>query len=210
MSEQHYFTAQPRTASRPARIRVELPDLSVELLTDRGVFAYAQLDRGTETLLRTIPTPARGSRLLDLGCGYGAVSITLAKRCPSCTIWAVDVNERALALCEENARNLGVENVRTMLPDEVPADIRFNAIYTNPPIRVGKERLHELLATWLDRLQPGGRAYLVAQRNLGADSLAAWLRERGHPVDRIRSRSGYRVLEARPLTANPHHAGHDG
>src|SRR5207237_8244671 len=116
-----YSSREPRARSRPARIHLKLPDVELELLTDRGVFAYAQLDRGTETLLRTVPAPPPDSHLLDLGCGYGAVSITLAKRCPTCRIWAIDVNERALALCEENARSAGVENILLMLPEQVPA-----------------------------------------------------------------------------------------
>jgi 16S rRNA (guanine1207-N2)-methyltransferase len=202
MGVEHYFTPHPRVASRPAHTRLVLPDLELDLLTDRGVFAYGQVDRGTQTLLRTIPAPQAGSDLLDLGCGYGAVSITLAKRCATCRVWAVDVNERALALCEENARGAAVENVRAVPPDEVPGDTRFAAIYCNPPIRVGKEQLHELLSRWLDRLTGDGHAYLVAQRNLGADSLAAWLTQGGHRVDRLRSRAGYRVLDV--------HAKHQG
>ena len=210
MTTDHYFSQKPQSASRPARIQLRLPDLELDLLSDRGVFAYAHLDRGTEVLLRTVPLPHPGTDLLDLGCGYGAVSLTLAKRCPTCTVWAIDVNERALALCEENARNAGVDNVRAMLPEEVPDKVQFDAVYSNPPIRLGKQRLHELLTTWLDRAKPSGHAYLVVQRNLGADSLAAWLQQRGHHLERLRSSSGYRVLDVRPLTANLHHADRDG
>jgi 16S rRNA (guanine1207-N2)-methyltransferase len=209
MTTDHYFSSRPRVKSRPARVHLELPDVKLELLTDRGVFAYSQLDRGTEILLRTVPPPLASSDLLDLGCGYGAVSITLAKRCPNCRIWAIDINERALALCEENARSAGADNVHVMLPDEMPVAVNFGAIYSNPPIRVGKGRLHELLATWLDRLLPGGHAYLVAQRNLGADSLAAWLRQRGHAVQRLRSTSGYRVLDVHTRSGTPHHVAGD-
>lgn len=205
MSSQHYFTQRPQVASRPARVHLKLPDLELDLITDRGVFAYGQVDRGTETLLRTIPSPQAASDLLDLGCGYGAVSTALAKRCPSCRVWAVDVNERALTLCQENARAAGVDNVRALTPADVPDELRFGAMYSNPPIRVGKHLLHEMLGLWVDRLAPGGHAYLVAQRNLGADSLAAWLSARGHRVDRLRSRTGYRVLDVRALTSSAHH-----
>ncbi len=210
MGVEHYFSAKPKVASRPARVHLRLPDLDLELITDRGVFAYGQVDRGTRILLRSIPPPPLRSDLLDLGCGYGAVALTLAKRCPTCTIWAVDVNERALALCEENARSAGVDNVRAMLPAEVKPDVRFAAVYCNPPIRVGKQAMHELLSSWLDRLLPDGHAYVVAQRNLGADSLAAWMTQRGHQVERLRSSGGYRVLNVHAASATAHDGPRDG
>ena len=86
-------------------------------------------------------------------------------------------------------------NVTASLPDEVPSDVRFAAIYSNPPVRVGKAPLHELLLRWLPRLDEGARAYLVVQRNLGSDSLAAWLATQGYNVKRLRSKKGYRILE---------------
>jgi len=143
--------------------------------------------------------------LLDLGCGYGPIAITLALRSPAARVWAIDVNERALALCKENARRAGSENVRAVLPDQVPEHVHLASIYSNPPVRIGKAGLHELLTAWLDRLLPEGHAYLVVQRNLGADSLVRWLGERGHPVTRLRSRTGYRVLDVHASPDSNHH-----
>ena len=206
---QHYFSEKPRVASRPAVARLTLPDVELDLVTDRGVFAYGQIDRGTELLLRTVPPPPAGSEVADLGCGYGAIAVAVGTRCPSCRVWAVDVNERARALCDENARTAGLHNVRVLSPSEVPARQRFAAVYSNPPIRVGKQPLRDLLSSWLDRLLPDGHAYVVIQRALGSDSLAAWLSERGHAVERLRSRGGYRVLDIHGAPGTPHHGPRD-
>jgi 16S rRNA (guanine1207-N2)-methyltransferase len=199
--KQHYFTPDPEIASRPVVARLRLPGVALDLLTDTGVFAYGQVDRGTELLLRTIPPPPLAGDVLDLGCGYGAIALTLAVRAASARVWAVDVNRRALDLTARNAVAHGLENVTATAPDEVPPDVRFSAVYANPPVRVGKEALHSLLVTWIDRLAGDGAAYLVVHRHLGSDSLAAWLRERGHAVERLRSSGGYRILEVRPAPA---------
>jgi 16S rRNA G1207 methylase RsmC len=146
-------------------------------------------------LLRKAPLPRRAGTLLDLGCGYGPIAATLAVSAPEATVYAVDVNSRALELVRENAARIGAaDRVVPATPEQVPADVRFDEIWSNPPIRIGKPALHELLQTWLPRLAPGGVAWLVVSRNLGADSLAGWLTERGYAVDRHASQKGYRVL----------------
>jgi 16S rRNA G1207 methylase RsmC len=172
------------------------------------VFAYAHLDRGTEILLRTVPDPPSGD-LLDLGCGYGPIAITVALLEPSARIWAIDVNRRALDLTARNAAATGAANVTAVPPEDVPATVTFSAIYSNPPVRLGKEPLHDLLQQWLPRLSPEGSAHLVMQRHLGADTLAAWLTGEGFGVRRARSRQGYRVLEVRPGAATDHHGNRD-
>jgi 16S rRNA (guanine1207-N2)-methyltransferase len=194
VSQDHYFSAEPATPSRPATARLALPDSTLELATDRGVFAHRHIDRGTDILLRTIPAPPDGA-LLDLGCGYGAIAVTLALRAPGATVWAVDINRRALELSRLNASTAGANNVVVAEPGEVPEDQRFAALYSNPPVHSGKHPLHDMLATWLRRLQPGGHAYLVVQRHLGSDTLARWLTDQGYSVDRLRSRTGYRVFD---------------
>jgi 16S rRNA (guanine1207-N2)-methyltransferase len=192
--EGHYFDQEPAAASDRRAVPLVLPDLSVTLTTDRGVFARDAVDPGTKLLLLDGPRPPADGDLLDLGCGYGPVAVALARRAPGARVWAVDVNRRALALCAENAAAAGVD-VRTAVPEEVPADVRYAGIWSNPPVRVGKEALHRLLAAWLDRLTPDGRAALVVHRHLGADSLARWLEGEGWPTARLGSRMGYRLLE---------------
>jgi 16S rRNA (guanine1207-N2)-methyltransferase len=179
-------------------MRLRVRGLELDLQADRGVFGSKSIDLGTLTLLKEAPPPPSQGDLLDLGSGYGPIAITLARLSPGATVWAVDVNERALELTRANAAAVDASNVSVAAPDAVPAEIRFDAIYSNPPVRVGKGPLHDLLLEWLPRLKPGGAAYLVVQRNLGSDSLAAWLAEQGFQVARLKSKKGYRILEVKP------------
>ncbi|MBK9178354.1 MAG: methyltransferase [Acidimicrobiales bacterium] len=198
MSSGHYFDPHPRAPSRPGSVTLALPDATVQLVTDRGVFSADRVDPGTRLLLLEAPPPSPGGALLDLGCGYGAIAVTLARRSPGAAVWAVDVNERARDLTRLNADALGLANVSVAAPDDVPPEVRFATIWSNPPVRVGKQALHALLRTWLARLAPGGLAALVVQKHLGADSLARWLEAEGHPTERLCSRLGYRLLAVRP------------
>ena len=191
----HYFQARPEVASQPRTVHLHLADVDLDLATDRGVFGARAVDAGTLILLREAPLPPAAGEILDLGCGYGPIAVALARRASGAHVWAVDVNERAVELARANAVAAGVSNVTAVTPEQVPADVRFDAIYSNPPVRVGKGPLHELLLAWLPRLRPGAAAYLVVQRNLGSDSLASWLAEQGWKVARVKSKKGYRVLK---------------
>lgn len=197
---EQYFAARPGAASRPGTVDLVLPDLHLRLATDRGVFSADRVDPGTRVLLETVPPPPADGHLLDLGCGYGPIALTAAGRAAGVVAWGVDVNERALDLARRNAKTAGLDNVKFRLVTEVPPEARFDALWSNPPIRIGKAAMHDLLTTWIDRLRPGALAHLVVHRHLGADSLHRWLAGRGHPTDRIASRGGYRVLRvaARP------------
>jgi 16S rRNA (guanine1207-N2)-methyltransferase len=194
----HYFEPDPVTASRPRAVRLDLPDRSFELRTDRGVFSADRVDGATKYLLLEAPEPPEAGTFVDLGCGYGAIACVLASRRPAATVWAVDVNRRALDLCRANAAVLGLDNVTAVEASDVPDDLAVDLIWSNPPIRVGKAALHDLLATWLERLRPGGHALLVVQKHLGADSLQRWLEGEGWPTARLGSRTGYRLLQVGP------------
>jgi 16S rRNA (guanine1207-N2)-methyltransferase len=196
----HYFDTEPHVASQPVQVSVDVGDLRFDLDTDRGVFSHGRLDTGTELLLRRGGSPrcAPGDHLLDLGCGSGVIALVLAQRAPQATVWAVDVNERARGLCQSNAQRLGCSGVRVANPHEVPDDVRFTEIWSNPPIRIGKAALHDLLTHWLGRLTSTGRAMLVVHRHLGADSLATWLGDTGWHVERRASSKGYRLLQLQP------------
>ena len=196
MPQAHYFDIDPTVPSRPSTVELVLPDFRATLHTDRGVFAAGAVDAGTLELLRAAEVSSSESGpLLDLGCGYGPIACSLAHRAPSATVWAVDINTRALDLTSRNAAALGLSQVRTARPQEVPAEIRFAGIWSNPPIRSGKAALHELLATWLPRLEDGASAWLVIQKHLGSDSMAAWLADTGWAVSRVASRKGFRILQ---------------
>ncbi len=194
-----YFDPAPAVESKPRAVHLHVGELALELQADRGVFGSRGIDLGTRVLLREAPAPPSQGDILDLGSGYGPIAIALARQAPGARIWAVDINQRAVELTRKNAAAAAVANVTACTPDEVPGEVKFAAIYSNPPVRVGKAPLHELLIRWLGRLEAGGRAYLVVQRNLGADSLAAWLAAQGYEVQRLKSKKGYRVLQV----ANP-------
>jgi 16S rRNA G1207 methylase RsmC len=194
---EHYFTADPAVAFRREPVVADVWGHRLSLMSGSGVFAQGRLDVGTSVLFRETAPPAPG-RYLDLGCGYGVIGLGLAVAVPEARVRAVDVNERAVLLATENARTLGVgDRFRACTPDAVPADERYDEVWSNPPIRVGKQALHEMLLSWLPRLVPGGRAVLVVGKNLGADSLQRWLGEQGYPTHRLASAKGFRVLEAR-------------
>ncbi len=198
----HYFDDRPSVPSAPSTVTLSLPDLSAELATDRGVFAAGAVDIGTRFLLLDGPEPTPSDRhLVDVGCGYGPITVALAHRNPDATVWAVDVNERARSLTEANAAALGLGNVRVLHPDDWDASVAVDRIWSNPPIRVGKAALHELLLVWLARLTPTGSAHLVVQKHLGADSLQRWLGEQGHPTVRRGSRKAFRLLDVESASA---------
>ncbi|MBX3194980.1 MAG: methyltransferase [Microbacteriaceae bacterium] len=197
---EHYFSATPGGEPKLRSLSVILAGRPVTVTTAGGVFSPERIDAGTGVLLGHTPAPPPGGDLLDLGCGWGPLSLTMAMLSPRATVWAVDVNERALDLVRRNAADLGLTNINACTPDDVPADAEFTAIWSNPPIRVGKNELHGMLAHWLPRLQRGSDGWLVVQRNLGSDSLHRWL-QGALPEDfvvlRAATHKGYRVLRVR-------------
>jgi 16S rRNA (guanine1207-N2)-methyltransferase len=193
----HYFTADPSGPFERETFTCEAWGHELTLVSGSGVFSRGHLDRATAVLFRETESPAQG-QFLDLGCGYGVIGLAIALAVPLATVTAIDVNERALALANENAEALGVEGrFIACLPDAVPTDATYDEIWSNPPIRIGKTALHELLLTWLPRLRPDGRMVMVVGKNLGADSLQRWLGEQGYPTERLASAKGFRVLESR-------------
>ncbi|MCW3494042.1 class I SAM-dependent methyltransferase [Microbacterium sp. SSM24] len=200
MGSDHYFSAAPASPENLRRIRVTLAGRDVEVTTAGGVFSPDHVDSGTAVLFANTPPPPPGGNLLDLGAGWGPVALTLAFESPHATVWAVDVNERALDLVRRNAAALGLDNVNAVLPDDVPDDISFRTIRSNPPIRVGKNELHGLLERWIPRLDERADAWLVVQRNLGSDSLQRWLAatfDHGYSVHRAATGRGFRVIKVR-------------
>ena len=192
----HYFVSDPSLPEKRRRIGVELRGRPVDVVTAAGVFSPGDLDKGTAALLRTVPDP-QGTDLLDIGCGWGPITIALAQAAPEARVTAVDVNQRSLQLTAENARSLGLTGVETALPQDVPEGRTFDTIWSNPPIRVGKDALHEILTTWLPRLNPGGTAWLVVQKNLGGDSLQRWLAQTltaDFRVERAATDKSFRII----------------
>ncbi len=200
----HYFTT-PTGPENRRTVRARFWETEWEFETADGVFSADGLDLGTAVLLRESTPRPESRRLLDLGCGYGVLAVALASASPQARVDAVDVNERALALTAANAARHGVaDRIHATAPDGIDPGARYDEIWSNPPIRIGKDALHTLLTTWLARLADGGIARLVVGRNLGADSLQRWLIEQGYHCERVASAKGFRVLVA---TRSPEHSG---
>ncbi|MEV4774553.1 class I SAM-dependent methyltransferase [Microbacterium sp. LWH12-1.2] len=200
MGSDHYFTAAPASPANLRAIRVTLAGRELDVTTAGGVFSPDRLDAGTAVLFANMPPVPPGGDLLDLGSGWGPISLSMALAAPHATVWAVDVNERALDLVRRNAKALGLTNINAALPDDVPEGVTFRTIRSNPPIRVGKDELHGLLERWIPRLDERSDAWLVVQRNLGADSLQRWIGatfQPGYSVFRTATGKGYRVLKVR-------------
>jgi 16S rRNA (guanine1207-N2)-methyltransferase len=192
----HYFSTDPRSTDARTAFDADLWGHRVSLQSASGVFSHGRLDAGTQVLARAAEPRPHSRAVLDLGCGTGALAVGLALTVTEATVWAVDVNERALALTRANAEACEVaDRLHVVTPDEVPAAVRFDEIWSNPPIRIGKAAVRELLLGWLARLADSGRAVLVIGRNLGADSYQRWLREQGFDCERLASAKGFRVLE---------------
>lgn len=197
MSQEHYFSNEPAGEFKQKTISVTLAGREVSVLTSGSMFSPDHVDTGTKVLLESLELAPDDGNILDIGCGWGPIALALAIARPEATIWAIDVNERALELTRKNAERLGLTNVRTALPAAVPTEIEFNGIWSNPPIRVGKEVLHEILQTWLPRMVIGGDAYLVVQKHLGSDSLLKWLQDNmtSFESSRLETAKTFRVLQ---------------
>ncbi|MGP9682626.1 class I SAM-dependent methyltransferase [Brachybacterium sp. AOP3-A1-3] len=202
--DEHYFTPSPTTDARRFPLRVRLAGRDLDLVSCASVFSGHGLDKATAVLLNRldeITMPPARARILDLGCGWGPIALTAGITHPHAEVWALDVSERARELTAENVERAGLTNVRVVSPDEVPADLELDAIWSNPPIRIGKPALHALLLEWTGRLAPVGTAALVVGKNLGADPLARWLGEQlpDREVAKVASAKGFRVLEVGPV-----------
>ena len=201
MSADHYFSESPNSELKPKLIKVYLAGRELELETAGGTFSPDHLDGGTAVLLSHLAEAPATGNLLDIGCGWGPIAIALALSNPQATVWAVDVNERSLELTKRNVARLGLTNVHTCKPDDVPTEVRFTGIWSNPPIRVGKDVLHSILQTWLPRLEEECEGFLVVAKNLGADSLLGWIQKTFADLhsERIDTAKGFRVLRVSRL-----------
>ena len=198
MSSDHYFSQEPKSNYQPKEIELDVAGEVFKVNTASGTFSPLRLDVGTSVLIDHLELAPKDGNILDLGCGWGPIALNLAKNSPEAKVWAVDVNNRSLELTDANAKTLGLSNIQTATPDSAPRDIKFSGIWSNPPIRIGKKELHELLLSWLPRLENGASAYLVVQKNLGSDSLQKWLTETlvdGYEVSRLTSVKTYRILQ---------------
>ena len=201
----HYFSADPSVPFARETFSCEVWGQRLDLVSGSGVYSRGRLDIGTAVLFRETEPPEPG-HVLDLGAGYGVIGLAVAAAWrargvppgPGSGVTGVEVNQRAVLLANENAERLGLtDRFGAIAPEQAPADATYDEIWSNPPIRIGKQALHDLLLHWFARIRPGGRAVMVVGKNLGGDSLQAWLTDQGYPTTRIASAKGFRVLESR-------------
>ncbi|MDO5723471.1 MAG: methyltransferase [Flaviflexus sp.] len=194
----HYFSAQPLTPDERYERDVTIDGTEYSILASPGVFSPGRLDKGTRVLLKYAPEPPDEGLLVDLGCGWGPLSLALATACPEARVLAVDVNERARELTRLNAERAGLTNIEVCGPQEgleIARETGVRGLWSNPPVRIGKQHMRDLLMDWLSLVT--GESILVIAKNLGADSHAAFLADT-FEVARLGSSGGFRVLSVRP------------
>ena len=190
----HYYTESPSSAHDERRITLRALGNALTFTTDAGVFSRDGLDRGTEVLLEALP-PLTG-RVLDLGCGWGAVGTALGRKYPELEIVMTDINQRAVDLARRNLAENGVRATVVQGDGFDPVEGRFDAIVTNPPIRAGKAVIYGLFARARDFLKPGGALYIVIRKQQGAPSALKYLKETFARAEIVDRGSGFHVIRA--------------
>lgn len=190
---QHYFSSDPQTEHNERTFTVELAGASAEFTTDAGVFSRAEMDFGSRLLVETVYPHVKGS-MLDVGCGWGAMSIMMAKLCPGLEITMSDVNKRAVGLALSNAQANGVRAAALVSDGYAAIEGKYDVIITNPPIRAGKQTVYRILDGAKEHLAPGGKLYLVIRKEQGAPSAVSHLKEVYASVELLERKKGYWIL----------------
>lgn len=189
----HYFTASPESEHRYAEAEYVYRGESLRFLTDAGVFSRGEVDFGTDVLLRALPDEMAG-RVLDLGCGWGAVGVSVGKKYPACSLVMSDVNERALDLARKNAVSNGVRAEAVQSDGLENVDGPFDYILTNPPIRAGKQVIYRLFAQSAGKLNENGALYIVIRKQQGAESAVKYLKTVFEQVETVEKSGGFWVI----------------
>ncbi len=192
----HYYSAQPAAKSQPEQFTISVREVELTLTSDRGVFSHGRLDDGTLRLLKKMELPEAGD-FLDLGCGYGVIGLVAAKLRPEAHVTMVDINERATRLAADNAQANGISNVEVLTGDapQVLDERQYDVILFNPPIRVGKPKLYELIADAAQRLRPGGVLWMVIHTRKGAKSHLREVAPLFLQCETVSRKWGYRIFK---------------
>lgn len=192
----HYYTRTPQSASRPAECSFTYRGIDLVFETDAGVFSRGEVDTGTRLLLEALPEEMHGE-ILDLGCGWGVIGISIARKWPGTQVTMADINTRALDLSRKNAERNRAEVICAESDGmEALADRNFDAVVTNPPIRAGKQVIYKMFADAAHRLKPGGALYLVIRKQQGAESCIRYLETIYAKVEKLDKSGGFWVLKA--------------
>lgn len=195
----HYYSKNPTVKSDPKEWQVTIRDHRLRFKTDAGVFSKGELDFGSRLLAESFVLPEVEGDLLDVGCGYGPIGLSIAASFPDRNIHMVDVNERAMALAKDNAALNDIKNVEIYPSDALSAVSKqdFAAVLTNPPIRAGKETVFRIYDGAFSKLKAGGELWVVIQKKQGAPSTSAHLMELFGNVETVEKKKGYFILKSR-------------
>lgn len=199
MSE-HYYSQKPQVESKPRKWQFSLLGHSFTFETDAGVFSKSEVDFGSRVLIESFVMPEIDGIILDIGCGYGPIGLSMAKQFPNRTVYMVDVNERAIQLAKKNAEINGIQNVRILKSDgvsNVEEGLQVAAVLTNPPIRAGKDIVFKIYDDAYDVLKSGGELWVVIQKKQGAPSTVKRLEEIFKSVEIVEKEKGYWIIKAK-------------
>jgi len=198
---EHYYSKKPQTESKPMSWSYSLRGNKFNFVTDSGVFSKSEVDFGSRVLIDTFKVPAIAGDVLDVGCGYGPIGLSIAKTETDRTVHMVDINERAVELSQKNADSNGVQNVRIYESDGLTGvtESEFAAILTNPPIRAGKETIFRFYQDAYSKLQVGGELWVVIQKKQGAPSTFDKLEEIFSQVEVVDKVKGYWIIKSNKL-----------
>lgn len=192
----HYYTREPASESRPAECAFTYRGIGMTFVTDAGVFSRGEVDNGTRALLEALPEEMAGE-ILDLGCGWGVIGISVALKWPEARVTMADVNLRALELARKNAeKNRAGVTCAESDGMEAFTGKAFDAVITNPPIRAGKQVIYKMFADAAKCLKPGGALYLVIRKQQGAESCLKYLQTLYPRVEKLDRSGGFWVLKA--------------
>ncbi|MFD2707306.1 class I SAM-dependent methyltransferase [Salibacterium lacus] len=194
----HYFDESPERKSEQRVVTAQLRGKRMSFHSDHGVFSKSEVDYGTRMLLEVYRFPEMEGDILDIGCGYGSIGLTLAAEADR-TIWMTDVNERALSLAAQNAEKDGLSNTRIMKSSlfEALEGEKFASVISNPPVRAGKETVHALFEKAYDHLCSKGTFWTVLQKKQGAPSAKEKLKTVFDSVDIEARKKGYYIFCAK-------------
>lgn len=197
----HYFQNDPLLASKKRDITLSIDGLTLHFKSDNGVFSKSKVDEGSLALLKVIIPLHLTGKILDLGCGYGPIGLTIAVTSPSARVDLADINERALALCEENAQLLGLSQRITCLQSDIYTNVEgpYDSIVVNPPIRAGKRVTYKMYEGALQRLIDGGSLYVVIRKDQGAPTASRFIESLFGNISLISRDKGYYIYQAKKV-----------
>jgi len=196
---EHYYSNKPQTESKPRQWKFTLLGFEFKFETDAGVFSKSEVDFGSRVLIDAFEMPEVEGDVLDVGCGYGPIGLSIAKANPERFVHMMDINSRAVQLAKKNADLNGVQNVRIFESDGLAAldDVKVAAILTNPPIRAGKETIFRFYDDSYKKLVENGELWVVIQKKQGAPSTLNHLEEMFSEVDVVEKKKGYWIIRAK-------------